>query len=143
MDIDYNLKYMPLLIVLVEVLSIARIPTQNVITYAGHFKETTPNTIIESAINLVCSVILVFFLGIYGVLLGTVIALLYRVNDVIIYSNTKILKRSAWRTYRVWIVNLIFSTVAVLGFGVLPYSPNSYLEIFICAGVSCVTVVPL
>ena len=43
-------------------------------SYAGHFRQTVPFTIIESAINLTTSLIGVCFLGIYGVLLGTVAA---------------------------------------------------------------------
>ena len=46
-------------------------------------------------------------IGIYGVLIGTIVALLYRTNDIIIYANMKILGRKPWNTYRRWLVNTL------------------------------------
>ena len=60
---------------------------------------------IEAAINLCVSLAAVQYLRMYGVLLGTIVALLYRTNDIIIYVNTKILKRSPLREYAVYAVN--------------------------------------
>ena len=88
--VDYNLA---VLFIIIELLNVMRAPMLYTINYAGHFKQTVPQTIAESVINLVVSLIGVVYLGIYGVLLGTVIALLYRTNDIIIYSNKKILNR--------------------------------------------------
>ena len=49
----------------------------------------------------------------YGVLLGTIAALLYRTNDVIIYANWNILGRKPWKTYRRWIQNTIVMVLLV------------------------------
>ena len=67
MDANYLLTYMPLLIVLAEVLSFVRLPSQDVITFAGHFKETQWRSVIESAINLSVSLILVLNRSPWGV----------------------------------------------------------------------------
>ena len=56
-------------------------------------------SMIEAAINVIVSIAAVQFIGIYGVLLGTIAALLYRTNDFIIYANTKILMRSPKKEY--------------------------------------------
>ncbi len=143
MDINYALTYMPLLVVLVEILSYARLPVLNVISYAGHFKQTQWRSILESAINLAASIILVFKFEIYGVLLGTVIALLYRNNDVILYTNHKLLNRSAWYSYRIWLVNIIFSVIAVVIFNQIPFNLSSYIPLFLSAIAVCLVVVPL
>ena len=79
----------------------------------GIFKQTQVRSIIESAINLTVSLVLVFKIGMYGVLLGTIAALLYRTNDVIIYANWNILGRKPWKTYRRWIQNTIVMVLLV------------------------------
>lgn len=143
MDINYALTFMPLLMVLVEILSYARLPIQNVISYAGHFKQTQWRSLVEAIINLGTSLILVLFFGIYGVLLGTIIALLYRVNDIIFYTNHKLLKRSVWPTYRLWLVNIIFAVVIVIIFNLIGFNLSNYVPLFITAAITCVIVVPL
>ena len=84
----------------------ARRTSSQVINFAGHFQQTQWRSVLESAINLTVSIFLVSKIGIYGVLLGTIAALLYRTNDIIIYTNRKILNRSPWKTYRRWGVNM-------------------------------------
>lgn len=143
MDIDYCLTYMPLLIVLVEILSYARLPMLNVISYAGHFRKTQWRSLAESVINLGSSLIFVSFLGIYGVLMGTVIALLYRINDIIFYANHKLLNRSVWPTYRLWLVNIVFAIVTVEIFNLIPFDVSSYFSLFVVAAIVCILVVPL
>ncbi|MBQ8894618.1 MAG: sugar isomerase [Clostridia bacterium] len=142
MDANYLLTYMPLLVVSVEILSYMRIPSQNVIIYAGHFKETQWRSLLESAINLVLSLALVYFLGIYGVLIGTVVALLYRANDIILYSNHKILNRSAFPVYRTVIVNVVWGCLAVFLFNMLPLHLDNYVSVILTAIVVCIIMVP-
>lgn len=62
---------------------------------------------IEAAINVIVSIAAVQFIGIYGVLLGTIAALLYRTNDFIIYANTKILMRSPKKEYALVLSNFL------------------------------------
>ena len=105
-DIVYVDKYLPLLFVVVQLLSSGRAVSARLITIAGHAPNTQVNTIIETIINLVLSITLVNIFGIYGVLFGTIVALLYRTNDIIIYANLKILKRLPVRTYLNFGVNI-------------------------------------
>ncbi len=103
--INYIDSKLAILFVIIALLTAARMPMLKVIQYAGHFKLTTPQTILETAINLIVSLVGVYLWGIYGVLLGTVVALFYRTNDVIIYSNIKLLKRSPLKTYSIYFIN--------------------------------------
>lgn len=111
-DINYVDGKLAVLFVATALLSHSRVPMVNTINYAGHFKQTLRPSIIETVINLVTSLIGVYFWGIYGVLLGTVVALLYRTNDIIIYANTKCLDRKPWRTYQIYLVNLVMLFVS-------------------------------
>lgn len=106
-DINYLDVKLPLLFISTYLLSCGRSAPNQVINFAGHFKKTQNRAIAEAAINLTVSVVAVQHFGIYGVLVGTIAALLYRSNDIIIYANRKILYRSVWITYRRWLVNLV------------------------------------
>ncbi len=73
----------------------------NTISFAQHFRQTQWRSVLESGINLSVSICAVLLLrgrtelsGIYGVLIGTIAALLYRSNDMILYANRRILHRS-------------------------------------------------
>lgn len=142
MDINYCLKYMPLLVVLVEILSYARLPMLNVISYAGHFKQTQWRSLVESIINLGSSLILVSIFGIYGVLMGTVLALLYRDNDIIFYTSHKLLQRSVWKSYKLWLINIVFSLAVVVIFNLMPLKLDNYFTLLTCAAVVSIIVVP-
>lgn len=106
-EINYVDVKLSVLFVLIAVLTVMRKPMLHTINYAGHFKLTLPQTIIETALNILFSIIGVFCWGIYGVLLGTFVALLYRTNDIIIYANVKILKRKPWKTYIIYLINFM------------------------------------
>lgn len=132
-DISYVDKYLPILFVVIELLSFARVVMGEVIIYAGKFKETLSHTIVESSINLISSLILVNIIGIYGVLLGTILALLYRTTIILIYANKEILQRSAIKTFAIYIVNIIIFIAVYLVLKIIPITINSYLD-FILMG---------
>jgi O-antigen/teichoic acid export membrane protein len=113
-DANYQDKYLPYLFVILNVLMYARRTSSQILNFAGHFKQTQWRSVLESAINLVVSISLIPFLGIYGVLIGTIVAMLYRTNDIIIYVNTKILERSPWPTYRRWFQNTVIMVALIL-----------------------------
>lgn len=98
-DIDYVDPYLPLLFCLVNLLSMCRTTENNLVTVAFHTKQTLPRAIFEAVINLTITLVLVNRIGIYGCLIGTIVALLYRINDIIWYSNVRILKRKPKQTY--------------------------------------------
>ena len=137
-DVNYIDPWLAILFILIALFTCIRIPMLQTIMYAGHFKSTLKASIIESVINLVVSISGAIILGIYGVLLGTVAALLYRTNDIIIYSNRKILDRSPWKTYAVHLVNMAAFLALQLLFPLLIDSlwVTSYLR-FIVAGLVC------
>lgn len=142
-DITYIDKYLPLLFVLTYLLSCGRANSASLINYAQHFKLTQSRCIAEAVINVVVSVVCVIKFGIYGVLFGTIVSLLYRANDMIIYANKKILHRSPLITYKRWLI--LFSVyVAVILFcnKFVNIETNSYITLFLY-GVICLTVISI
>lgn len=89
-DIEYYDKYLPFLFMIMATLDTMRWTEVIAINSTGFFKETVPNAIIETAINLTISIVLVFHIGIYGVLIGSIAALLYRSTDMIIFVSKHI-----------------------------------------------------
>lgn len=129
-DVAYVDRYLPFLFTFMHLLSSSREASSRVINFAGHFKQMQWRAMLESVSNLVSSIILVKILGIYGVLLGTIIAYLYRTNDIIIYANRKILKRSCWETYKLWLQNIIVFGMVWAIFSFIPLSPTNFAEFF-------------
>lgn len=143
MDANYLVQYMPFLFCMMEILNYIRLPSSNIITYAGHFKQTQWRAVAESLINLVSSIVLVQFLGINGVIIGSILALAYRSIDMIVYANKKLLNRTPWHVVRTLLCNICVSAIVILVFRVLPFSFNSYFKLILAAGVTCIIVVPV
>lgn len=130
-DVNYIVKSLPILFVLINLLSAGRYPSDSIIHISGHFKETQRSAIIETAINILSSLALVHFFGIAGVLLGTIISSLYRTNYLIIYVNKKIIGRSPVETYFCWLLNFAVFVITVLINKYIGFNPKSYVQIII------------
>lgn len=114
-DIDYILPFLPELFTIVALLSGVRAVASRLITVSGHAGKTQNRSILEMVINLSASLVLVNICGLHGVLIGTVIALIYRANDIIIYANKVILNRNPWKEYR----SILYLSATFLAFWLL------------------------
>ena len=141
-DVNYLDEKVLVLFLVFYLLQNGRKASQTVINIAQHFEKTKWRSVAEAAINVISSVILTAKFGIYGVLLGSIIALLYRTNDVVIYA-ARILERSSWITYRRWIVNV--ATLFVIGYiaSHLNLATESYPQLFLYGIILVCTVVPI
>lgn len=113
-DIDYIDFWVPILFTAIELLRAMRNSSVNTISVAGHFKQTSNYAVIESTINLSVSLALIMWLGIYGVLIGTVVAFTYRNIVSIHYSNKQILGRSSAHSIKIAFTNI--ALIVLLGF---------------------------
>lgn len=132
-DINYVDWKLAALFTAYYLLNNGRSSSNNTIGFSGRFKETQWRAWLETLINLVVSFACVFKFGIYGVLVGTLAALLYRGNDMIIFANKVVLKRSPWPTYRRWLINFSIFVVLVAAFLNLPLRVDSYLWLILNA----------
>lgn len=130
-DAKYVDFWLPLLFTFIFLLQSARGPMQLVSEYACHFKQTRGQAIIESTINLFVSIIGVYFYGIYGVLIGTIAALIYRSNAIIIYVNYNILNRSPLLTYKRWCWCFAIFILIFICNNYVTISINSYLTLIL------------
>ena len=141
-DINYIDPRLPFLFTATYLLSNGRSAAQRVIEYAGHFQKTQKQSLIESAINIFVSLICVFRFGIYGVLLGTIAALLYRTNEMIRYASENLLGRSPWITLKKWGSYMALYLVNLAVFRNHPINQlNDYGSLIIAAGIICLIIV--
>lgn len=136
-DINYLNPILPYMFIAAELLTFMRYLSLNTITYAGKFRDTTPQTIIETVINLGVSLICVFRFGIIGVLLGTIVALGYRYIDVVIYVNRNLLHRSAWRTFGIYLINTCLFVLYAMFYRLVNIGIYNYSMFFIQGIILC------
>ncbi|MBQ8081439.1 MAG: hypothetical protein IJ240_06035 [Clostridia bacterium] len=140
-DIRYADPLLSWLFTAYYLLHVGRVPAANVISNAQRFEDTKKRAVLESCINLTVSLAGAALFGIYGVLLGTIAALLYRANDMVLYT-ARLLDRSAWITYRRWLVNIAVFLMVSLLLDRLLISIADYAAFLKHAILLCLTVIP-
>ena len=143
-DITYIDPYLSYLFIAVQLISNCRASSTLVINYAQKYKETQLRAIFEALINIIVSLLAVRKFGIYGVLIGTIVSLLYRSNDMIIYANKNILLRSPRKTYIRIAINLVaFVMIQLLSRLLQPLIKlQTYPQIIIWAMITTIVVIP-
>lgn len=81
-----------------------------IIKAVGHYKETQISAIIEAAVNIIVSVVLVNFIGLSGAAIGTLIAISFRTFYFAYYIPKKIIHCSSM----VFIKNLIIDILIIV-----------------------------
>lgn len=92
-DAEYIVPLFAYLITLAQAAYCLRLPYNIMVLAAGHYKQTQASAIIEAAINVVISVVLVFKFGLIGVAIGTLSAMIYRTIYLVCYLSKNILYR--------------------------------------------------
>ena len=130
-DANYVIASLPVLFVLINLMSAGRYPSEAIIYITGHFEQTQKSAVIESVINISVSVVLVQFMGIQGVLLGTIVSSLYRANYLLLYVNKHIIGRSPRTTYVCWFINFAVFLLSLWINEQIVLNLDSYLKIFV------------
>ncbi len=93
-DINYVIPSVAISITIAEAAYCFRQPYLTLVYATGSFEETKWGAMIEAGINVVISVVLVNFLGIVGVAIGTFVANVFRTAQYSYYVSKNILHRS-------------------------------------------------
>ena len=142
-DADYVRPLFGYLIVISEYIWGIRLPYSSLTRAAGHFRETRVGAWVECVTNIVISIVLVNWLGIVGVAIGTIVAMTIRTIEFVYHTNKYILERSIWESIKKILLIVIETVTIVLISQLLPFIENSnYLNWIINAlmvfGVACV-----
>ncbi|MBR3016518.1 MAG: polysaccharide biosynthesis protein [Clostridia bacterium] len=134
-DVEYILPSYALVIMLAQAWFCIRAPYLTLVQGAGHYKQTKKGAFVEAAINLVSSIVLVQFLGIVGVAIGTLLANVFRTMQYAIYIEKNIVSRGV-KTFLmkpIW----AFGNAAVAYFIAEPivrqYAYGGWVQWVICA----------
>ena len=90
-DADYISPAIGFFVLLAEMLYCMRHPYHDVVTAAGHFKQTQSSAIIEAALNIGLSIALAVTIGIPGVAFATVVAMAYRICYLAVYLHRNLI----------------------------------------------------
>lgn len=134
-DIEYIYPALPYFFAIIQLLQSGRISSQKVIEYAGKFRHTQWHAAIEAIINIVVSILAVMQFGIYGVLTGTIVALVFRSIVMIHYACVKILHSSQGVVYTKWFINTMLFIITQIFLINIPIQLNSYITLIIYAGI--------
>ncbi|WP_342436961.1 polysaccharide transport protein [Paenibacillus sp. FSL L8-0436] len=110
-DAPYSQPMVAFLFILVFLINNLRVPGLTIIYAAGHFKETRNSAIIEALIALITSLTCVQIWGLKGALIGSCCAAIYRIVDIIIYCNKKIINRSVLHSLKIIGFNILLSLI--------------------------------
>ena len=113
-DINYIRPFFAYILVAAEWVAFIRIPYATSITSAGHYKQTKSGAIAEAVINIGVSIILVYKMGISGVVLGTLVAVLVRTIYFIWYLSRNILKRPVFLFIKSAFINLVLAVLIII-----------------------------
>lgn len=120
-DVNYYLPVFAICITAAQASYCLRLPYNIVVLAAGHYKQTQTSAIIEAALNIVISIVLVNKYGLIGVAIGTLIAMLYRTIYFVFYLKRNIMNRKI----RNFVMHCIVDVVTVI----LSYLATSFITI--------------
>ena len=118
-DVNYIRPSFSVFIILAQAIYCLRLPYQHITLAAGKYKETRNGAFAEAAINIILSLILVNFMGLTGVAIGTCLAMAYRIIQYAVFSCKNVLnipisyflKRSLVNISNVFIILFIASLI--------------------------------
>lgn len=113
-DANYIRPIFAYILVIAEFIFVLRQPYNYLIKAAGHFRETRNGAFAETISNIVISLILVWKLGIIGVAIGTLIAMIIRTVEFMYHASKYILKRNLWYTFSKLLITLLEFVIVVL-----------------------------
>ena len=127
-DANYNQLLFGVLLVISEALYLLKFPHLNLAYSANKFKEISVPAFVEAGLNIVISVALVPFLGLIGVAIGTIVAMLYRIIFHVYYTSKIVHGRHQWIFYRKLILFLTSSGLGIVICLLIPGCDGSILS---------------
>lgn len=129
-DTNYIYEYLPVLFCIIQILTCSKNVGDITVNVGGYARNVVWRAALEAGLNIVISIILVQFIGIYGVLIGTIVALSYRLIDVMWFSNKMVLKRGPFKNLRILFTNIILFVVVAFLNTKFNIEINGYFDFF-------------
>lgn len=112
-DANYNQPLFGYLMCFATFCACVRLPYQNLVEAAGHFKKTRNGAICEAIINVLVSIVLVRKFGCIGVAIGTIVAMVFRTIQYADYASKNILHRPLSIFIKRFVINILTMSVVM------------------------------
>lgn len=134
-DVNYARWGFAVLVTVAEGVFCIRQPYVIIVQAAGKYKETKYGALAEACINLVCSTVFVILFGLNGVIIGMLIANLFRTVQYAIFASRHIIDRSIWSFLKnmVWHIGNTVVIVLLYQLATKGISIETWGSWFICA----------
>ena len=133
-DANYIQPMFGLLIITAEFVYCLRMPYNSIIYAAGKFKETKIPAGIEAGLNIVISCCLVPVLGLSGVAIGTLVAMMYRCCSFALYLTKDVLLFNIISQIKRYMITFIAYIGSIGLLSRIQVTSHNYLEWIIYAG---------
>ena len=132
-DANYKLPLFGVVMCIAMAVYCIRLPYNQMVMAAGHFKQTQNSAIVEAILNLTISIAVVYRFGLIGVALGTLIAVLYRTAYLAVYLSKYILKRNILIFLKRCLKDCVIAVVIYISTKWIHMTDVSYIAWFIMA----------
>lgn len=119
-DANYIRPLFGYILVLANAMYSIRIPYHSVVYAAGHYRQTRNGAFAEAGINVAVSAVLVYFYGIVGVAIGTLVAMTFRTVQYVFYLSKNILNRSVKFFFKRMAASILTVAASVLAVHFVP-----------------------
>lgn len=106
-DADYIQPVFSILLTLAYLMTCLKSTYNIVILAAGHFRQTQVCHIVGAALNIIISIAFVYWLGLVGVAIGTLVAMSYQMIWMGIYVSKKLIQRPLFQLFKRILVDAI------------------------------------
>lgn len=113
-DYDYNAPWFSFVIILAEMTYCLRMPYAMMISVSGRYKETMAGAIVEAAGNILLSIGGYYVIGLTGIAIGTLFAMVYRTIDYIVFLRKNILHLKIFDVFRRYLITIICVSASCL-----------------------------
>ncbi|MBO3335133.1 lipopolysaccharide biosynthesis protein [Clostridium perfringens] len=133
-DVNYYRPLFAYILIAAEGIYCIRVPYNAIVLAAGHYKQTRNGAFVEALINIIISAVLVYKLGIIGVVIGTFCAMLFRTIQYALYISRNIIKRDIKQFIKRCLIYSLTILLIIIIINNLNFSiVNNYLEWFLYA----------
>ena len=141
-DTNYTFPVFGCLLTLANMAQCIRMPYNNVVLAAGHYKQTQSSAWVEMLLNIFISIMAVMKHGLVGVALGTLIAMLYRTFYFVWYLSKNIMNRSVLYFLKHFILDSLCIGIIIEITNLLPFTNFTYLNwMFLAIKVAIIAVI--
>ena len=130
-DANYLRPAFGLIMLIAESFYCIRLPYQAAVYAAGHFKQTRNGALIEAGMNLSISVVLVFYFGLIGVAIGTLLSMAFRTAQYIWYYHMNLIKEKEglkYEAYRIFVSAVEIGLIVLFSSMIPELSSAGYLS---------------